>query len=239
MNYCTNCGTKLKDNARFCEHCGTAVANQNMNRQNTPIQQTTNIQQPKKMTTGKLLLIILGIIGAGVVGLIALSVFIVLSLSNALEEIKEANEPWTYEEQAKEKLIIEDLSIEYSNLNWTKLETIATDNLEAIVKDKSTITISKLTTDVPITKENEIKIIEDTQEKLGNKKYAENEETYINGKNWTKITYFGTTDNTININIVYAERNNVYVFSYLAPSNVYAAEQREIQSIYNSLDIKH
>ena len=48
--YCSKCGTKLGENANFCQKCGTAVIQTNVNVQAQTVQTPANVQTPAPVT---------------------------------------------------------------------------------------------------------------------------------------------------------------------------------------------
>lgn len=68
--FCSNCGTKVNDNANFCPQCGATVNGEN---QTTGETVQHSIDNKKKLN-------ILGIVGIVVAAVVAVVVFITLAL---------------------------------------------------------------------------------------------------------------------------------------------------------------
>lgn len=234
MKYCINCGNELRENATFCEKCG---AKRGEKKQDEIEEGTIRVNvvepNPPKDNTGKILLIVFGCVGIFfLIAIIGGFLFTFYSINTLNKYVDDNRYDLLY--GALEELSIENFRLKYNQEEWTKIDGL-NDKEKIIIKDDSTIVITKEELDNIILYEFENTMIENYLDD-GYEEYKEKEEIYGYDDYWNKITF--AKDNNIEELVYKIEDNCIYLLKYTGPKSYYNNNSFDITTIYYSLQIQ-
>lgn len=233
MKYCVNCGNELRENANFCEKCGTkrGEAKQEKKEEGT-IRVNVVDPNPPKDNTGKILLIVFGCIGvmflALIIGGVAFSIYTINKINADINERYEL----MYEDL--EELSVENFRLRYDPTKWVSLEGL-NEKEKILIKDDSTIIITKEEVDYSNEYQFEENIIEKYIED-GYEEYGYYDDVYAYDDYFNKLTF--TKVNYIEEIVYKIEDNYIYLLKYTGPKSYYNNNSYDLNEIYYTLQIR-
>lgn len=232
MKYCTNCGNELRENANFCEKCGTKRIEKNKE------QNITNVNisaSPKKSNTKTIIIItVAAIIVVFLVSCISIFGFLWYEVRETMNHYDDFKYEFDdYYDEDEEKLSVDEFSLRYST-DWTNIGSYD-DNIASIIRDQSSITISKYL-NVESMKENDIEneMIKDYKSRDFK---LESKRTIYVYENWNQLIFKSSDE--VNIIMYQIKNNTIYYFIYMAPLYDYYTEEDDIREIYYSIQVSN